>query len=306
VLNNKGRMSKQTADKVHRIIAENGGAPASRQPAGTIVFGSVDPYIKVHHSHVHLQLLEGMQSVLNQHKWSLVMRDFDSPEQFRRETGDYSAAVLVGFPEQPELWADRSGIPIVWALRSTAADADVVQEDNREIARLAGQYLADRGHRTVGYINDIHVETLAERQLHLGLYLKERGVGLVVASGDKIFNEAGDGPVIDRDQVARAVKKLLSAKPKPTAMFVPGDGLSVIVYAVLAELGYQPGRDLDIVSCNNEQPYLSLLDPRPATIGMRCDAIGRRAAETALWRVGHPDEPTVRLLVSPHLVLPKS
>lgn len=305
-INRKGRMSKETLEKIFAIVAELEAESSIEKnaSAGSIVFGSVDTTIKVHHSYLHMCLFDGMRSVLDEIGWTLKMADFDSPEHFHKQAGQYSAAVLVGFPGDPEAWSENSPIPLVWALRATGRSADVVQEDNREIARLAAEYLLERGHTHVGYIDDSHIESLGERGWHLGAFLERGGGRLCTAAGENLFTTGPDNLTIDQQQVAELIKELLNLTPRPTALFIPGDRLCIAVYAILAEMGVKPQEDIAVLSCNNEMPFLTAMVPRPATIGMNAEAIGRRAAETALWRLDHPGEPPLRILVRPELVLP--
>jgi DNA-binding LacI/PurR family transcriptional regulator len=64
-----------------------------------------------------------------------------------------------------------------------------------------------------------------------------------------------------------------------------------------------PGRDIDVISCNNEMSYLVGLDPRPATIDIGAETIGRRSVEQLLRRIKHPEElRQVQIAVTPMLV----
>ena len=69
----------------------------------------------------------------------------------------------------------------------------------------------------------------------------------------------------------------------------------------------QLGKDLDVISCDNEQQYLSSLKVRPATIDINLDLVGRRGVQQLLWRMKHPEEPSrIDVLVRPRIVLPQS
>ncbi|MCD7895151.1 MAG: LacI family transcriptional regulator [Planctomycetaceae bacterium] len=311
VLNKKGRMSRETVDRVMRILDElspvaAAGTPGAAAVNGSVLLASVDPGTKVFQSYLHLRLLEGMQSILEEEGIGVSMADYSDPEAYRRAVRRFRAAVLVGFPDDPDNWAGESPVPVVWALRTTARTGDVVQEDNREIGAIAAEYLLGLGHRVVGYLDDSHIETLAERRWFLERALARHGGRLVAAAGKNLFNSGPDGMSIDQPQTARLIREIVKAKPRPTALFIPGDRLCFAVYSILTELGMTPQQDLHILSCNNEIPILSSMTPRPASVGMNIDAIGRRAAETVLWRLRNPSEPPVRVLVRPHLVLPPS
>src|SRR5438874_1188717 len=49
-----------------------------------------------------------------------------------------------------------------------------------------------------------------------------------------------------------------------------------------------PGKT-ELISCNNEEPYLVGLIPKPAVIDIRVESIGARGVDQLLWRLEHPD-----------------
>lgn len=303
VLNNKGRTSPETASRIQKVLREldaqmtSAHAAGAQAKQGTIAFVSVDPMVNVNQSSLHMQLIQGMQSVLERHGYSLTFVNCSSLPEFRQRLGDAAAAVAVGFPKEPERWSEAAEIPVIWTLRSTSRNADIVQEDNREIARIASEHLLGLGHTHVGYVSDSHVESVCERGWFLEEFMRQGGGKAVVKTGTNIFYQE-----LDQPQTRRLLEQILASKPRPTAIFIPGDRLCVTVYSILSDMGIRPQEDLTIISCNNDAPFLYTMFPRPATIGMNVDVIGRRAAETALWRLNHPDEPPVRILVCPTLI----
>lgn len=223
----------------------------------------------------------------------------DFKEHFRHRVSDAVGVVAVGFPDNPEQWTEAVDIPVIWTLRSTSRNSDVVQEDNREIARLASEYFLDNGHRHVGFVSDSHVESVCERGWFLEKFMHDGGGKAVVKTGENIFYQK-----LDRKQTRRLLEDIMASKPKPTALFVPGDRLCVAVYSILQDMGIRPQEDLTVLSCNNDGPFLYTMFPRPATIGMNVDVIGRRAAEIVLWRIANPEDQPVRILIRPELILP--
>jgi DNA-binding LacI/PurR family transcriptional regulator len=78
--------------------------------------------------------------------------------------------------------------------------------------------------------------------------------------------------------------------------------LTAALYPRLHQRGLQPGRDIEVVSCNNEWPLLLGLQPRPAVVDVHGARTGRRAVEQLVWRTQHRDEPRVSVLLEPSLV----
>ena len=94
----------------------------------------------------------------------------------------------------------------------------------------------------------------------------------------------------------------LPRQPRPTGIFFPADMLTSVAYPLLYERGIVPGRDLDVVSCNNEEILLNNLHPKPAVIDIHAAAVGYRAVEQLLWRIEHPLEPKMKSLIDPELI----
>ncbi|HSH09786.1 MAG TPA: substrate-binding domain-containing protein, partial [Oceanipulchritudo sp.] len=57
------------------------------------------------------------------------------------------------------------------------------------------------------------------------------------------------------------------------------------------------------LSCKNEKILTSNLHPSLASIEVHAEAIGHRAVDQLLWRIGHPgEEYDIEILVRPDLV----
>ena len=109
-------------------------------------------------------------------------------------------------------------------------------------------------------------------------------------------------PVSDVDVVDKLVGKFLGLRSKPTAVFCPADCISAMVYRACARRGIQIGKDISLISCNNESPLLTGLYPEVTTIDICAEQIGRQAVEQLIWRLGHQDSPSVTVSVQPRLV----
>lgn len=100
------------------------------------------------------------------------------------------------------------------------------------------------------------------------------------------------------------VDSLVARKERPLGLFLTMDVLAPCVYAELARVGMIVGRDIHVVTCNNERPYLNVLHPQPAVIDVRAAEIGRRAVLQLLQRKQFPNETPVGVLIPPQLVEP--
>ena len=95
---------------------------------------------------------------------------------------------------------------------------------------------------------------------------------------------------------------LIASNPRPTAVFVPGDSVAVMVYRALYVRGLTVGRDLSVISCNNETPLLAGLYPQLTTIDIHAEAIGRRTVDQLAWRMTHRGQPANDVALEPSIV----
>jgi len=213
-------------------------------------------------------------------------------DQLRGERVD--GLLLHGQMPDKEACAEMSRYPTVWLMgnRSRPSWGDQVMPDAYAIGELAAKELVHRGHRRLAFLNleaDFWPLALYEHAFtHAARHL-----GAEVASVTYERPKVSDywqphGP----EAVDEIVSRLLALDPAPTAVFVADDIQVAHVQPALQRRGATIGkRGLDVVSCNNEQPYLASLSPRPTSIDIRLAAIGRRAVEQFLWRLEHPNVP---------------
>ncbi|MEL7473652.1 MAG: substrate-binding domain-containing protein [Planctomycetota bacterium] len=214
----------------------------------------------------------------------LLLHGYAPPARIRESLKRHSCVWLMSARSSRGYWGDRVG------------------PDHELIGRLAAEHLVARGHKNVAYLNPIseHVgfrsrtEAFVETSGEFGVAVRVYGP----APGSKTESPGKDYD----DRTIALVKQVLQASPRPTGLFVPRDRVTVRVYRALRQLGVEPGRDIEIVSCDNE-PVLEALDPRPTTIDVNPGAVGRRAVTQLLWVMGQEPEPTRSLIsVEPRLV----
>jgi len=91
--------------------------------------------------------------------------------------------------------------------------------------------------------------------------------------------------------------------PRPTGVFAPTDLMAAVLHRLLERSGLRVGQDIEIIGCNNQESCLAGLDPRPATIDLGLETMGRHAVAQLLWRIHHPnEEPRIQIVVEPELI----
>jgi DNA-binding LacI/PurR family transcriptional regulator len=200
----------------------------------------------------------------------------------------------------------------VWIFgRPTGAWGDSVGANDFEIGRIAAEHLLARGHRRVAFLNPKPDHLLfGRRQASFTHYVQ--------ANGGRVQNFLGTHPeqwrlplraLTNVESVEELVEQLLATNPadRPTAVFTPADSIAALVYRSLAGRGLQVGRDISVISVNDERAIIDGLYPALTTINVRPEVVGHRAVDQLIWRLeGHRDDPAVEVSVEPMLVEGKS
>lgn len=194
----------------------------------------------------------------------------------------------------PRLRGTLGDTPLVWLLgRPAGAPGDVVDPDDAAVGRLAAEALLAHGHRMVAVVNpkpDHQLFMIRSAALRQAI---EAGGGEVVESHppagkaatfplEPVMHVSRVQPLVD--QVMAGGRQTRSAK-RPSAIFCPADSIAALVYRALAERGLVAGRDVTLVSCNNERALLASLWPTLATVDVHPQRIGAVAVEQLARRM---------------------
>jgi LacI family transcriptional regulator len=242
---------------------------------------------------------EGMDLVLSHSPYGEVI-----PPVLARRRAD--GVLLFGNPELfPKVAKALERIPVVWCLLAeslTKPNANYVLYDNKPVAAIAAQYLLQKNHERIAILNASPWHgAFIERQTEFLKFLGERGKTV-----DLIEGELQDPK---KDVALRAqplVDRLVALNPRPTGVFCVSDDLMLAVFNGLRQRGIEPGRDIELIGCNNDRLLLEQMHPRPATIDLKLDQVGKQALELLLSKMSAPSEtdPT-RMLVAPSLRPPE-
>ena len=211
--------------------------------------------------------------------------------------------------DQRLLDAVRSHLPVVRIMGEEMAndDVDLVGPDNLAIGRMAFRYLADKGCKRVAYVTTrpdheafllramgLRIAAIQARVLSLGAYV----------CGPSDFGSLSGMDLFSGTFLESLAEAIAKSDVRPDGLFVSQDAEMIGLYPMLVQRGIRPGTDVQIISCNNEQSGLAMLSPRPATIDLGTEQIGRWAVNRMVSRIARPSEPPVRMLIAPKLVVP--
>jgi len=201
-------------------------------------------------------------------------------------------------------------VPIVWAMgmEKSAWGVDHVLPNNLSIGDLAREYLQNQGCRHLAFIaTDPQWDFM---RLRGQAFLNSACDAGLTASAHLVGNQQSItscyGPNASMTAtLEQAVMRFAESNPRPTGIFVGCDRTTVQLYPLLAQHGLQVGRDVSLVSCDNEDIRLSTLNPRPPSIDIGAEEVGLRAVRRLIVRMMKPqDKGPIVIRVSPRLVVP--
>src|SRR5690606_14937654 len=182
-----------------------------------------------------------------------------------------------------------------------------VHPDNTKVGVLAAQYLLKQGHTHCAYLGAHSGPRTGQdwaRGEAFASTLTESGGQVHMLVDPQMVIRSRETNAVNEDALAAQLDRLLSMNPRPTAMMLQADMFAPSVYRQLFARDICPQRDIAIITCNNERPYLNALRPVPAVIDLPAARIGRRSVDQLLWRVQNPHAPAVRVMVAPSLIPP--
>lgn len=324
VINNHPRVAPETAEAVRRVMLKLGYTPSANRPGPKpanraraqqdsrrfVVIGS--PH-RIGYSTPGFELLmQGVSSACGRHNAELVYVFMpDTAEALQQRMAQQRVdGVFAGGYQPAEFRAVLEQYPCVSMMgnRKRPDFGDQVMQDAYSVGELAARYLVARGHRRLVFLN-LDFDHWA---IHLYGHAFEsvgRSMGAQISTVETEKRQDGTSwRDFAPETVDNMVRAFLALEPRPTGLFVAEDAQVALLQPALQRAGVEIGLGkVEVVSCNNERPYLAGLTPVPATVDIRLATIGERALEQLLRRAGQPvssrTDRTV-ILVQPKLVLP--
>ncbi len=229
------------------------------------------------------------------------------------EGADLDGAILFG-PMQGDDVAKAHGkvldrlrrLPSVWVLgRPTGCWGDSVGSSDSATGAMAAEYLAARGHRHLAFVNPKPNHLLFSRRED-GFVAAARRHGAEVRHFSNSPPEGWTLPLQAPDRtevVQRLVDNLLATEPRPTAIFAAADSVAALVYRALAIRELQPGRDISIISANNDYALIAALHPHLTTFDIHAEKLGHLAVRQLALRMADPEpQPCVEVTIEATLV----
>jgi LacI family transcriptional regulator len=311
IINNRPCSSQQAVAAVRRAMGqlgyskENGSKRGrrSKESAGIRTHNIALLHLREGTS-ISTTVLHRVQKMLAEINLNLIFAQGGGPDALPQALRAGNVDGILGYGQFPDEAVNEKikRIPAVWMMTRSDQQADSwgdrVKPDHNAIGQLAAQHLLSRGHQSLGYMSPDSNLPLYQQRL-----IAFRETGDTAGSPIQVFGVSG---AIDPDFIAeRLVEQWLAATPRPTGIFVPVDRATIWIHRHLERRGIVPGKDVDLVSCDNEREILSLMRPSPPSIDLNRTTIARLAVERLLWRMKNgTSSPSVVITVTPTLVTP--
>jgi LacI family transcriptional regulator len=318
VMNNHPRVAPETAQAVKKAMAQLGYKPSERRPGpkpatrsraggatiAFLVFGTQ----RSRATPAFEELLHGVSQGASEFDLNLVFTHVPDTEHLPTRVLDQKVdgVLMHGAMPSPEIRQRLLKIPTVWLMgnRRRPEWGDQVMPDGYEIGELAARYLISRGHRHLAFLD------LDANHWPFRIYGHAFGAGAMEAGATVQMIEQRREPSPDywrthsAESVEALVRRYAQLDPRPTGVFVADDMQVAMIQPEMQKQGVEigPGK-VELISCNNEKPYLIGLTPRPAVIDIRAGSIGKRGVEQLVWRLDRGGMPErIITAIEPYVV----
>ena len=195
------------------------------------------------------------------------------------------------------------GLPFVVHGRASDVEGgyDFVDVDNRRAFRRATDFLIDLGHRHIGLVNGTETMDFAHRR-------RQGYVAALTEAGLPVRDAVMDSGEMTEQFGYRSAAQQLRLPDPPTGFVVASIIAALGVRRAVEEQGQVLGRDISIVTFDDELSYLANSGDVPMFTAMRSSirAAGRQVAEMLLRRVDCPQLPPQEVLLQADLVIGRS
>jgi DNA-binding LacI/PurR family transcriptional regulator len=204
-------------------------------------------------SHFHLSIIAGAEQYLRSHGYSVLLAsDEGGPLGRSRDALELllgrQVDGIITMPSHSDVPAltdvIESGIPVVAIdLWQPGLNADFICLDNTGAGWMAGQHLVDHGHESVGVIvGDFAISTT-----------KERYEGFAAALPGGIAPELVLAGPLTSEWGHEAMNKILSQRPRPTAVFAANYDLTLGAVIAINESGLRLGQDISLIGFDGDE-----------------------------------------------------
>lgn len=306
-------ISRDTKERIRRIMAQMGYEPnfeAEPSEAFSKTIGIILPSSQrdVYENAFHLEIIRGIGQFCNQRRYvNTVITGEDDAEVLDAIQSMVANTQADGFI----LLYSKKDCPVAAYLRSegllhvivgkaaqSANQTIYIDNDNALAGEEATDYLYEMGHRRIAYFGVSNAMLFSAE--------RKRGYQMSLLKHD-ITPREGDCVEIDtlNDSYEPALKALLTAPDRPTAVLVSDDILAVVLEQFCSKLGLRIPKDLSIVSFNNSL-FSRITNPPLTTVDVNPYQLGIEAASQTINHIENPNLLATKIIVPHQLIVRES
>jgi len=309
VVNSDDSVSAETVERVRTVMDQVGYVPKPKSlrrgpkksflrgfKTGNVAFlTSAEGFHILGYSPFMMNVIRGIEDTLASYGMSMVQGTINSNRQL-------PPIVTRGEVDGVIIWPDLGDVSdetlhilrnyqrvYLMTGREDRIPGDRVLTNNGKIGVLAANYLLSKGCRNLLQIDldDVHKTKSAWIERWYGFEAYSTKVSAKRMVLNIRLNELLDLKVDNEDEAVRSLQSAIQGEGV-TGIFCSSDSLTAVIYPLLRKMGIEIGRDVELISCNNERSILAGLEPLPVSIDLCPEEIGRRAVEQLRWRVVNP------------------
>lgn len=310
VCNDNPSISKETRDRVRKVMAQLGyepGIPAAAPSENSIrIVGIVLPPStqNVYRNPFFLETIRGICEFCNPHQVvTTIVTSADDEEAMQAVRKLVDSQQIDGFiflysrQDDPvvEYLCDEGilyvvvGTPLQFQSQTICID-----NDNLLASREATDYLCSLGHKRIGYLSSDNAFYHArERKSGYQLSLMQHGLVFNPEICLEFDNIMADGP--------ERLQTLLTLPERPTAVLSDDDILALVLEQQCIRMGLRIPEDISILSFNNSL-YTSMTSHPLTCVDVNSFQLGFEAASQILNHVENPNLMATKIIV-PHRIV---
>lgn len=264
----------------------------------------------VFNSPVYMDVINGVKSALSKNGsyLSLCSSEAGNASIGKVIPPGTDGVLVFGTPSDKKTLGELRRFPCVQLMGRVGENEpwDHVTYNNSSIGRLAAAYLVSRGFMNCAFIGakKDSVTLSGERGASFAEAMEKAGGNARFFSAENIIINTAEKHEINHEVVRKVFDEILKVKDI-RAVFAFSDILVSAIYPLMLMKGLTPGKEMELVSCNNETAYLINMNPKPVEIDIHAEKIGSKAVEQLLWRIKNPAEPRVKSIMEPSLIVPE-
>lgn len=303
VLNNTGRISEKTKNKVLEIMKELEYQPSSVATAltgkKTFTIGVLVPDIA---NPFFAEVARALENNARETGYSIILcstdyqleREHDYLELLIKKQVD--GIIIATEPRDFKMLKslnDRNVPCVLFSIDHLALDSHVVTTDDVRGGYLAGRYLYEKGHRQIAIITEPQRASGRLRLQGFKQALIDEGVNLenvlVVEAKSKI------------EEAKKAAQQLLDLENRPTAVFATTDLIAAVFINEARKAGAAVPQEISIIGFDNTI-HAEISDPGLTTIAQPIADLASYTIEQLLQSIEKPGMPSHRIMLAPTLV----